>query len=119
VSTLHRLFAFALVALFTVGCGGVTSIVVEFGELNPPAATIQVSGTQQLEVVLTEMGANQIEWSIAEPNGGTITPSGENPPRSAVYTAPTTPGTYQIRARIITNTRVKTVKSEITVTPVP
>lgn len=59
----------------------------------PSPVTLSTSQTQQFTATVTGHGNTQVTWSVAQgAAGGTITQAG-------VYTAPATPGTYQVVAK--------------------
>lgn len=113
--TFPRIATLILPLICAIGCAGQVGGVDELIAIDPPVASVQVNSSTELEVVTLETNAHQIEWSVREANGGIIAPDGQNPPRTAIYTAPGTPGTYRVRARCTTNTSVKTVESVVTV----
>lgn len=59
--------------------------------INPTAATVAPSGTKTFNATVTGTSNARVAWSVVEANGGTITSSG-------VYTAPTTAGSYHVKA---------------------
>ncbi len=90
-----------------VSCGGddnKKNIVVA---VTPNVATIKVGGTQSFQASVTGTDKTQVSWSVDESNGGSVTTGG-------VYTAPSTAGTYHVRATSVQDKK-KSAAATITV----
>ncbi len=87
--------ALLLLAACLFGCGGagtppppppvVTVTVVG------PSAPLNTGASFTFTATVHNAQSNAVNWSVVEPGGGSITADG-------VYTAPTTPGTYTVKA---------------------
>ena len=97
----HRsIVALGVAALFTAACGGSSS---ETTSATPPAGQTVVVVTSPAETgvepgssvrfnaQVTGTADTSVKWSVDEADGGTVDASG-------LYTAPTTEGTYHVRA---------------------
>ena len=85
------------------------------GTGNPP--TYVAGGTYRLLLFMvsgraaTGSGLPAVDFSVQEPSGGTISPSSRNPDIGALYTAPTTPGTYTIKCTLRSDPSITSVKT--------
>jgi hypothetical protein len=68
-------------------------------QIKPDVCDVKVRETIYLEAVSTALKDNKCEWSIKEKEGGSIDLNGK-------YTAPSTPGIYEIVAKSIENPEV-------------
>ncbi len=59
--------------------------------LAPPGASLWTGGTQAFQATVTGVSPATVAWSVVEPGGGAISPSG-------LYTAPAAAGTYHVKA---------------------
>ncbi len=62
--------------------------------VSPSSPTVGLLGPQQFTAVATGLPNSNVNWSVDEPNGGSVSASG-------LYTAPATTGTYHVRATSI------------------
>lgn len=102
-SILGLLFA----SFLLVSCGGDDKNVEVV--VTPAAATIKVGATQSLGAIVTGTKKTEVTWSVDEANGGSVTVDG-------VYTAPSTTGTFHVRATSVDDTK-KSAAATITVVP--
>lgn len=92
---------------------GVASVVVSSGPIvnvSPTTVSVINQGTKTFTASVTGSTNTQVIWSVEEAGGGTITQSG-------LYTAPSAPGTYHIRATCVADTS-KFSRATVTVTSV-
>jgi hypothetical protein len=86
-------------AVFMNGCGGSASSAsngtVNLVSITPNPVNLVPTQSIQLTAIL-DGGTAPVTWSINTANGGTITQGG-------VYTAPSTPGDYEIQVAVTTN----------------
>ena len=80
-----------LLAFLPIRAGGPSSISVW---VNPRSTTLLVGGTQSFTSTVQGTTKTAVTWSCV---GGTITSTG-------LYTAPSTPGTYSVKATLVSNT---------------
>jgi hypothetical protein len=83
-----------LLTLFACGGGGSSTGTTSL-TISPDAGDIDTSTSLALTATLSAPGT--IVWSVT---GGTVT---DNAALNTTYTAPTTPGTYEIRATLVEN----------------
>lgn len=116
---MNRLFVplLALSLVLASGCGGSVGGFGDSVSLTPQNATMAPSGTQVFEVVAVETFASDAEWSVKEANGGTIVSNNNVVLKSATYTAPSTPGTYHVRAVVTLPNKTKTIEATVVVSP--
>ncbi len=60
-------------------------------ELTPATADVLAGGTQQFTATVTGAADTAVTWSVVEPGGGTVSPTG-------LYSAPIQAGTWTVRA---------------------
>jgi hypothetical protein len=104
-----------LVAAIATGCGGQVSV-----SIIPALATVTPGGSVTFQAVVSGASDRSVTWSVpAGPNAGSITSTG-------IYTAPPTPGTYQVKATSVADpsqsaTAEVTVQADIaiSITPTP
>ncbi len=108
--------ALAVAAALAAGCAGGSSAEP------PPAQTIDVSvtpattkvgtgGAVAFAAAVTGTVDTRVTWSVVEPGGGTIDPTG-------VYTAPSTPGGYHVNATSVADSRASGQSAVTVVLPV-
>lgn len=73
-------------ASVTVSVGGGATVAV-----SPKTVTLAPSANQQFSATVTGSANTSVTWSVIEPSGGSVTSGG-------MYTAPTTSGTYHVKA---------------------
>ena len=95
-----------LLLMAVSGCGGgsVGSVAID-----PSRVTLNTGQQQVFTVTLTQCTGSQIAWSVDEGGG-----SGGAVNSDGVYTAPSTAGTYHVRAACASDSRVNAV-AEVTV----
>lgn len=109
VSTLGKGLGLALLSLVLVACGGDDDDPDVNVSVTPATATVKVGMTQTLSASVTGTRNTSVTWTVDQANGGTITGTG-------VYTAPETPGTYNVTATsVVDNSK----KASATITVVP
>lgn len=86
----------------------VTSVGVT---ISPSSASLATSATKSFTASISNSINTQVTWSVVEAGGGTITSSG-------VYTAPSTAGTYHVKA-VSAADPTKSATTTITVTVAP
>lgn len=86
----------------------VTSVGVT---MSPSSATVTTSGTKSFTASVSNSANTQVTWSVVEGGGGTITSSG-------VYSAPSTTGTYHVKA-VSSADPTKSATATVTVTAAP
>ena len=63
--------------------------------LTPSGASLWTGGTQTFQATVSGSANAAVTWSVVETAGGTLSPLD---PSTARYTAPTTPGTFHVKA---------------------
>lgn len=76
-------------------------------DITPKSATVASSGNKTFTATVTGASNTQVTWSVVETTGGSITSAG-------VYTAPTTAGTYHVKATSVADT-TKSATATVTV----
>ena len=90
--------------LSVAGCGGHEGGTQTIYSITPTRATVALRGSVGLAADTVEGTFSSIEFSVREGSaGGTVTSPGTG---RAIYTAPTTDGTYHVRARFLNGTDV-------------
>ncbi len=109
-TTLVKGIGLALLSLVLVACGGddnkKKNVTVS---VTPATATVKVGMTQSFAATVAGTKNTSVTWSVDQANGGTITATG-------VYTAPNTPGTYNVTATSVSD-NTKKASATVTVTP--
>ena len=77
--------------------------------ISPSTATVTAKSTKTFTASVSNSANTQVTWSVVEAGGGTITSSG-------VYTAPSTAGTYHVKA-VSSADSTKSATATVTVTP--
>lgn len=60
-------------------------------QIDPPSATLAPGGARTFAARMRGLPRNTVNWSVDEPEGGTVSPEG-------LYLAPARPGTYHLTA---------------------
>jgi hypothetical protein len=76
--------------------------------VSPTSASVTTSGSTTFEATVTGSSNTAVTWSVVDTGGGNISSSG-------VYTAPSTAGTYHIKATSVADT-TKSASATVTVT---
>jgi len=96
-----------LVAVLAQGCGGEVAVTII-----PRTATVTVGGTVPFTAVVTGTSNTTVTWSVpAGASAGSISEDG-------TYTAPSTPGTYQVKATSVADPG-KSATAEVVVQAMP
>jgi alpha-tubulin suppressor-like RCC1 family protein len=103
-------------AALTVDCSQTSLCGTSTGSLGislySPSQTVQVDGTLQFTATVTGTTNTAVTWTVLPASGGgTISSSG-------LYTAPSSPGTYQVVATSVADTSVS-ARTSVTVTSGP
>jgi hypothetical protein len=77
-------------------------------QLNPSAVQLNTGATQAFLAIVVGSANQAVTWSVVETGGGSVTSAG-------VYTAPTTPGTFHVRA-VASADPTATAQTTVTVT---
>ena len=89
---------------------GLTVEVVNVS-VTPPQASLFTGRQQQFSALVAGTDNTAVNWSVAPANGGSVTSTG-------IYTAPSTPGTFQVIATSVEDNR-KAGSSQVSVTEKP
>ncbi len=84
-------------ALLATACSQGSSATSAFG-ITPPSSEVAPGGS--VAFAATGLGADPVAWSIVEPEGGTIDPTGH-------YTAPDLEGTFHVQAAVASLSAVR------------
>ena len=99
---LSLLALFAAAALFGCGGGGSSTPAVPVSvQIIPPKVTLGIGASLPFQTKVTGSSSG-VTYSVLEPNGGTITPTG-------VYTAPQTAGTFHVVATLSSDRSVTAI----------
>lgn len=107
--------ALALSTALSVACsGGSRSTPTEQSvgvALTPASAQVLAGGTATFAAAVTGTIDTRVSWSVVESGGGTIDPGG-------VYSAPSTPGGYHVKATSVADSRAVAQSTVTVVLPV-
>lgn len=78
-------------------------------DVTPASATVASGGTKAFSATVTGTSNSAVTWSVVDAGGGSITTGG-------VYTAPSTAGTYHVKATSVADTTKSNITT-VTVTP--
>ena len=87
-----------------VSCGGDDNKKNISVAVTPETASVKVGAMQTFMASVTGTDKTQVSWSVDETGGGTVTSEG-------VYTAPTTAGTYHVRATSVQDKKISAVET--------
>lgn len=83
--------------------------------LTPSGASLWTGGTQTFQATVSGSANPAVTWSVVETAGGTLSPLD---PSTARYTAPTTPGTFHVKAASVADPS-KSAQAPVTVSVQP
>ncbi|RYG46341.1 hypothetical protein EON79_10405 [bacterium] len=114
-------FLLALGIASLSGCGGAVDSVVNptTYELTDSDAILSPNASFTIEAISTNSDVTGHDFQVQEEGGGTVVQGTGSQTNTALYTAPSTLGTYHVRVRFLRNSDVRATRTFTATVAVP